>query len=242
MFNPKFSIIVADPPWKFNDKLKMSDTPRSAEANYQLMSNKDIQNLPIKDVADPNGSILVLWVPSSILQTGLDTMKSWGFEHKQTYVWVKIKKYPLIDLKKSIKKLLRKPNITYNKNNYIETLNLIIDNYISLANDLSKSLAFGMGRLFRQTHEIALIGINNNDIYKKLQNKSQRSVSFGLNEKHSKKPEYLQNSLELMFPDGKYLELFARREREKWICLGNEIGNKEDIRISLEKLINNINA
>lgn len=99
-----------------------------------------------------------------------------------------------------------------------------------------------MGRLFRQSHELCLIGINNNNIYKKLSNKSQRSVSFGENLKHSAKPEHLQDSLELMFPDKELnkIEIFARRQRPKWFCLGNEspMSYNEDIKISLNKLIN----
>ncbi len=94
-----------------------------------------------------------------------------------------------------------------------------------------------MGRLFRQTHEICLIGTNNNKIYKKLKNKSQRSVSFGENLKHSAKPEHLQNSLDEMFPGTEKLEMFARRHRKDWLCVGNEICNGEDIRDSLKNLI-----
>jgi N6-adenosine-specific RNA methylase IME4 len=96
-----------------------------------------------------------------------------------------------------------------------------------------------MGRLFRASHEIALIGINNSGIYRKLENKSQRSVSFGLNEGHSTKPEHLQDSLDIMFPGRTMnkIELFARRERNGWVCLGNEVGAREDIRTSLAKLI-----
>ena len=97
------------------------------------------------------------------------------------------------------------------------------------------ALAFGMGRLFRQTHEICLIGTSNNKIYKLLENKSQRSVCFAENLKHSAKPEALQNSLEIMFPKAEKLEMFARRTRSGWTCLGNEIDG-QDIRDALIKL------
>jgi N6-adenosine-specific RNA methylase IME4 len=110
---------------------------------------------------------------------------------------------------------------------------------IAKVDNINNTLAFGMGRIFRQTHELCLIGTNNNGIYRKLKNRSQRSVLFSQNEKHSKKPEELQNRLEIMFPDAIKCELFARRERNGWLCLGNEVGQKEDIRTSLQKLINN---
>ena len=50
------------------------------------------------------------------------------------------------------------------------------------------------------------------------------------------------DSLEIMFPASKKIELFARRERAGWTCLGNEVGSKEDIRVSLSKLINRRSA
>lgn len=232
MMSKKFQVIVADPPWMFSDSLKMSDTPRGAAANYHLMKNSDIIALPIKDYADPNGCVLALWVPGSLLQEGLDTMKSWGFEQKQIYVWVKTKKHPVESLLSDIKKVCGKSTEFLKTKNIKESISTLCNKF-----SLEETLAFFMGRLFRQTHEIALIGTNNNAIYKKLKNKSQRSVSFAENLKHSAKPEHLQDSLDLMFPKTQKLELFARRHRSNWVCLGDEICNGEDIRDSLKKLI-----
>lgn len=232
----KFKIIVADPPWSFQDSLKMSEVKRGASDNYNIMSIKQIKELSIKDIADPSGAILALWVPSSLLQEGLDVMKVWGFEHKQTYVWAKIKKDPLKNLFSSSYKNLAKTLSTW----IAKEVKSGLSNTFSLFK-LSNILSFGMGRLFRQTHEICLLGINNKKIYKDLQNKSQRSVSFGVNLKHSAKPEDLQDSLDLMFPtyQGNKIELFARRQRDGWVCIGNEAPATlgEDITISIDKLL-----
>jgi N6-adenosine-specific RNA methylase IME4 len=224
----KFEVIVADPAWSFSDKLRMSDVARGAAANYALMSNSDIAQLPVKDFISPNGTVLALWVPSSLLQVGLDTMNAWGFAHKQTYVWVKTKKETIIAnaFKRAVRGIFKSVNSKV-------SLALALANRSVYLKDL---LAFGMGRLFRQTHEICLVGTSSNQVYKHLDNKSQRSVSFGENLRHSAKPEHLQDSLELMFPKAQKLELFARRHRPGWTCLGNEICNGEDIRISLGKL------
>jgi N6-adenosine-specific RNA methylase IME4 len=228
---------VADCPWPFKDTLKMSDVPRGAEANYSVMTMKDIRELPIKKKhLHPDGSILALWVPSSLLQEGLDTMKAWGFSYKQAYVWVKVKKEPLTFFKKAILKMQKSAQVSYDKFSYMRMIKSIADACVPVGLDLVNTLSFGMGRLFRQTHEICLIGTSNNKIYKSLKNKSQRSVSFGQNLKHSAKPEHLQNSLEIMFPKSQKLELFARRLRPGWTCLGNEVCNGEDIRDSLSKL------
>ena len=204
----KFSAIVTDCPWSFDDKLKQSEVKRGAEANYSVMNIANIKKLPIADLADSSGALLALWVPSALLQEGLDVFKAWGFLHRQTYVWVKTKK-----------------------------------KIPSKINNINDVLTMNLGRLFRQTHEICLLGINNTGIYKKLKNKSQRSVSLAENIKHSAKPENLQNSLDLMFPSSEEnpinkLELFARRQRKGYFCLGNEnkMTEKEDIFTSIDKL------
>jgi N6-adenosine-specific RNA methylase IME4 len=225
----KYQIICADCPWAFSDKLKMDDVKRGAEANYNTMTISQIKALPVNSIADSDGALLALWVPSSILQDGLDVMSAWGFTHKQTYIWVKTKKFPLSSLWKQFKKIKLSE---HSAKSYLKEVSNLVK-----ADDLNGTLAFGLGRLFRQTHEICLIGINNNGIYKKLSNKAQRSVSFGFNLKHSAKPEHLQNSLEIMFPGSKKLEMFARRHRNDWTCIGNEVCNGEDITVSLAKLL-----
>lgn len=54
------------------------------------------------------------------------------------------------------------------------------------------------------------------------------------NSRHSQKPEAIQDRIERLVP-GPYLELFARRQRPGWACLGNEIDGL-DIRESLARL------
>lgn len=189
----KFDVIIADPPWPFNDKLTAmkSKTKRSAQSQYSLLSMSDIKGLDVSSLSNDTGCLLALWVPSTLLQDGLETMSSWGFTFKQTFVWVK--------LKKSYKK---------------ET-------------DVNNVIAFGMGRLFRQCHELVLIGTKGKMIYKNLANKSQRSVCLSENLGHSIKPNDLHDRLELMFPNANKLELFARRTKQNWMTLGNEIDGKD---------------
>jgi N6-adenosine-specific RNA methylase IME4 len=233
----KFTIIVCDPPWSFSDRLQMSSVKRGAQANYATMTNAEIAQLPVNAIADPNGAALCLWVPSALIQTGLNVMKSWQFNLRQTYIWNKTKKEPLTALQKSFKKSVRQLLKSESKKELsaadaIDLLNKLVADF-----ELTNSMGFGMGRLFRQSHEICLIGINNTSIYNKLQNKSQRSISFAPNLKHSSKPERLQDSLDTMFVGCDKIEMFARRERAGWLCLGNEVGERLDIRDSLAKLI-----
>ena len=141
----KHQVICADPPWAFDDKLAAMhrETDRSAESHYDVMSIDDIKNLPVQSIADPEGCILVCWVPGSLLQEGLDVVKSWGFKQKQIFVWVKLKK----DHEKE--------------------------------KDANKKTRVGMGRLFRQSHEIALVATGGKSVYKHLKNKGQTLMPVG---------------------------------------------------------------
>lgn len=50
-----------------------------------------------------------------------------------------------------------------------------------------------------------------------------KSVVYGPNNKHSKKPEIFYEIIETMYPNMKYAELFARNERQGWVSVGNEL-------------------
>jgi len=83
----------------------------------------------------------------------------------------------------------------------------------------SGKVAFNMGRQFRGATEHALIGAKGKP---KPFSKSERNVDLSINLKHSQKPEHLQDKLEKMYPDANKLEMFARRDRTGWTCVGNE--------------------
>lgn len=219
----KYNIVVSDNPWSFSDKLTMSDVKRGASANYSTMTDEELINLPVKDIV-ADDALLALWCPSSKLDSGLACMKSWGFAQKQVLVWCKTKKEPFKDLIKSVFKSAWA----------IDILKKTISEY-----SLNDTLSFGMGHIFRNTHELVLIGTRGK-ILQHIKNKSQRTVHFYPATKHSSKPETLQDQLDLIFPDKSLLrtELFARRERPGWLCVGNECERTrdQDIRDSLEML------
>lgn len=68
-------------------------------------------------------------------------------------------------------------------------------------------------------HELLLIGVRGSMLP---QGDKPISVIRGENKIHSKKPLEVYETIELMFPNAKYLEMFARNEREKWTSWGNE--------------------
>lgn len=79
----KFDVVYADPPWKYNVKLR-----GTAEDYYDTMSIKEI-----KDVKPPTSenAVLFLWATNPMLQDALELMRHWGFEYKTNIVWIKNK-------------------------------------------------------------------------------------------------------------------------------------------------------
>lgn len=87
--NKKYNIIYADPPWTFKTYSDKGKEHKSAECHYECMTKKDIQNLPVADIAADN-CVLFLWVTFPCLEEGLELIKKWGFEYKTcAFNWVK---------------------------------------------------------------------------------------------------------------------------------------------------------
>lgn len=80
----------------------------------------------------------------------------------------------------------------------------------------------GTGYWVRGQHELLLIGIKGN-MLTPLEENRPASVINAPRTNHSEKPEVVYEIIERMFPNGKYLELFARRKRKKWISWGMKI-------------------
>lgn len=84
-----YKTIYADPPWKESGGGKIK---RGADAHYSLMSVKEICDLPVQDLYDPNeGCHLYLWTTNNFLQEAFKVIKAWGFEYVTTITWMKDK-------------------------------------------------------------------------------------------------------------------------------------------------------
>jgi len=98
IYNGKYQIIYADPPWFYNKRnLFKKDGRRNnfawgATNHYSVMKTEDICNLPVNKIADTN-CILFLWATFPRLPDALKVMQSWGFEYKTVgFVWIKTTK------------------------------------------------------------------------------------------------------------------------------------------------------
>lgn len=105
-------------------------------------------------------------------------------------------------------------------------------------------VGWGMGCYVRNSHELVLI-CTKGACRKALRSKNERSVITTQRGKHSSKPELFQDAIERMW-EGPYLELFARRDRPNWTCVGNQMGAlgdrpaNEDIVDSIVRLRNEV--
>lgn len=84
----KYSIIYADPPWKYK-VYSHKGLGRSAESHYPTMDTEAICSLPVQELAEKDCG-LFLWVTLPCLLDGLSVLKAWGFTYKTiAFVWVK---------------------------------------------------------------------------------------------------------------------------------------------------------
>lgn len=99
----------------------------------------------------------------------------------------------------------------------------------------NNKMAYGAGYWYRGAAETILVARKSTAPSVRTH---QRNVFEAERLGHSIKPEAFQDHVESCFP-GPYLELFARRVRPGWTCLGNECeGDGDDIRTSLDRLLN----
>lgn len=83
----EYSVVVIDPPWRFEKNREEDDTQRG-QTPYPSMSEQDISALKIPAAAD---CILWLWVTNAHLVTGEASrvLQAWGFTPKTMLTWVK---------------------------------------------------------------------------------------------------------------------------------------------------------
>lgn len=168
-----FSVVVADPPWRFSDALPGKG--RGASAHYPTLSIPEIMRFPLPPIA--NNAVLFLWRVASQVPEAYKVCEAWGFTPKTEIVWVK-------------------------------------------RTETGKRW-FGMGRYTRAEHETCIVAVRGKPATKSRSIRStfEAAVPGG---RHSAKPEAFFDLVEQLV-DGPYAELFARRKRMDWTCIGNEV-------------------
>lgn len=84
----RYSTVVVDPPWRYNDKLP--GPKRGAAKHYRTLSYDEIEQLPVWRIAEDNAH-LYLWTTNSFMEEACRLVRTWGFEPVTLVTWVKTK-------------------------------------------------------------------------------------------------------------------------------------------------------
>ena len=87
----KYSTILADPPWQFQNRTGKVAPEHRRLSRYETLTSEQIMMLPVSKIT-AEVAHLYLWVPNALLPQGLEVMKSWGFTYKSNIIWHKIRK------------------------------------------------------------------------------------------------------------------------------------------------------
>ena len=87
----KFGTILADPPWKFDNRTGKIAPENKKLKRYKTMDFEDIKSMPVERLSSKR-SHLYLWVPNALLKEGLEVMEAWGFKYKTNIIWNKVRK------------------------------------------------------------------------------------------------------------------------------------------------------
>jgi N6-adenosine-specific RNA methylase IME4 len=86
----RYGIIVADPPWRFEPRSRVTGLGRSAANHYPTSLLEEIKALDVPSIA-ASDCILFLWATVPMLPQALDVMAAWGFAYRTHFVWLKDK-------------------------------------------------------------------------------------------------------------------------------------------------------
>lgn len=89
----KYNIILADPPWQYNNRANHKTTfGRGACGHYELMTMDEIKNLPIQSLSKENCA-LFLWTTFPFIDKQIRLFEHWGFQYRTVgFTWVKTNK------------------------------------------------------------------------------------------------------------------------------------------------------
>lgn len=85
----KFSIVYADPAYRFSDANTGGSFKSGSSNKYLTMSMDEIAALPVAEITKPD-AFLFLWIPDSLLSEAMQIFEAWGFKYKKkAFTWIK---------------------------------------------------------------------------------------------------------------------------------------------------------
>jgi N6-adenosine-specific RNA methylase IME4 len=83
----RFSIILADPPWEYDNDL--SGRVMNGAITYPTMSTNAIAKIPVRDIR-ADDSVLFMWATMPKLEDAFKVIRGWGFQYVTcAFVWIK---------------------------------------------------------------------------------------------------------------------------------------------------------
>jgi len=85
-----YTVLYADPPWKYGDERQSLEGYGPASRHYPSMTIAELCALDIQSLAHTS-AVLFLWVTSPLLEACFPVIRAWGFQYKTSFVWDKVK-------------------------------------------------------------------------------------------------------------------------------------------------------
>lgn len=200
-----FPIIYADPPWSFSNKNTGGSMSSGSANQYDVMSVKDICDLPIPLICEDN-AVLCMWWVASQPREALAVVDAWGFKLKTMtgFVWNKVTTtgLPFFGMGFQTRQGTENVITAYKGNQDIFVENMLIAMKGTL-NPIHHS----------QRAVVTLPETVDGEV-----------LVTAPAEKHSKKPDIFRDLVKGLYgPTAPAIELFARQKSEGWTAWGNEI-------------------
>lgn len=89
----KYSVIYADPPWKFGSKQiskKGGERFHSLDEEYHTLKTDEMEKWDVARIAKKDSAIF-MWTTNAHVEEAIRLMKAWGFKYKTiAFVWSKL--------------------------------------------------------------------------------------------------------------------------------------------------------
>lgn len=209
-----YRIITADPPWEHDNYGQAKHG--AAKSAYDEMPLAVLKQMPVGELAHPEGALLFLWCtgPQAADGAHIALARAWGFRlTTRAFAWVKV------------------------ADSCANCLHGWADHDASIdppgfcdhpacegCDTFAARPYFGPGSYTGGNVEDVWLGVRGDWPWSQRRaRKDVRQVVLAPRARHSAKPEAVQDRIELLWPGvGPRLELFARRRRVGWAAWGAE--------------------
>lgn len=218
----QFDVILMDAPWWYANRLTSATGERTkfgegARAQYGCMKNEDLMAIgPLVQAIAAPSAIMLMWVTGPMLPLAINLAYACGFSYStKAYTWLKINADGTHKINPG----------TYTSSNTEDVL-LFTHTAGSWIPKLTPQQAKGKRMVPQVIEEWG--SFERPDVLNAANGATDAwpEGTIEIRERlmaHSRKPDDVHIRTDLMYPTQRKIELFARREWDGWVCLGNEV-------------------